>query len=220
MQNAQPAQGSLLSARRWINILGEEGFVVIFVVWLLFLSFSTRAFATPDNIATVLRQAAVIAIIAIGEHFVVLLGTMDVSLPSILTIGGVFTGALMVNAHVPVLAVLGCVLVLGALLGLANGVIVTRLKINPIITTLGMMYILSGIAFVYTRGRTVYGDALAPIDFLARGRLLGIRLLSSSCSCCTSSSISFCATRVSAPGFSPRETIEGVVASPGSRPPG
>jgi ribose transport system permease protein len=174
MQNAQPAPGSLLSARGWINMLGEEGFVVIFVVWLLFLSFSTRAFATPDNIATVLRQAAVIAIIAIGEHFVVLLGTMDVSLPSILTVGGVFTGALMVNAHVPVLPALGCVLVLGALLGLANGIIVTRLKINPIITTLGMMYILSGIAFVYTRGRTVYGDALAPMDFLARGRLLGI----------------------------------------------
>jgi len=174
MQNAQPAQGNLLSARRWISIVGEEGFVVIFVVWLLFLTFSTRAFATPDNIATVLRQAAVIAIVAIGEHFVVLLGTMDVSLPSILTVGGVFTGALMVNAHVPALPAAGCVLLLGALLGLANGVIVTRLKINPIITTLGMMYILSGIAFVYTRGRTVYGDALAPIDFLARGRLLGI----------------------------------------------
>jgi ribose transport system permease protein len=174
MRNTQAAQGGILSSRRWINILGEQGFVVIFVLWLLFLTFTTRSFATLDNVSTVLRQAAIIAIVAIGEHFIVLLGTMDVSLPSILTVGGVFTGALMVNAHVPALPAALCVLALGGLLGLANGAIVTRLKINPIITPLGMMYILSGIAFVYTKGRTVYGDALAPIDFLARGKLLGI----------------------------------------------
>jgi ribose transport system permease protein len=160
--------------RRWLDLLGEQGFIVIFVLWLAFLAAATRSFATIDNLSTVLRQAAIIAIVAIGEHLIVLLGTMDISLPSTLTVGGVLMSALLVNYGVPPLAAAAIVLAAGALIGFLNGVIVTRLRVNPIITTMGMMYILSGLAFVYTKGKTIYGDAIAPIDFLARGRLLGV----------------------------------------------
>jgi ribose transport system permease protein len=165
---------ALTRPRRWLDILGEQGFIVIFVLWLAFLTVATRSFATLDNLSTVLRQASIIAIVAIGEHLIVLLGTMDISLPSTLTVGGVLMSALLVNFGVPPLAAAAVVLAAGALIGFLNGVIVTRLRVNPIITTMGMMYILSGLAFVYTRGKTIYGDAIAPIDFLARGRVLGV----------------------------------------------
>jgi ribose transport system permease protein len=172
---AAPAQtaSASLSRRRIINLLGEQGFMVIFALWALFLVFATDSFATTDNLFTILRQAAIIGILAIGEHLIVLMGTMDISLAAILTLTGVAMAGALVNLGLhPVLATL-IVLALGALVGLLNGLIITQLKINPIITTLGMMSVLEGLAFIYTQGKTIFGDPIAPIEFLSRGRVLG-----------------------------------------------
>lgn len=158
--------------RRIASILGEHGFIVIFILWALFLSFATDSFATPNNFFTILRQAAIIGILAIGEHFIVLLGTMDVSLASILTLTGVAMAAACVNFGIPPALAALLILGIGAFIGLVNGLIITRLKINPIITTLGMMSILEGLAFIYTQGKTIFGDAINSIEFLSRGRVL------------------------------------------------
>lgn len=159
--------------RRAINLLGEQGFMVILALWALFLTFATDSFATPGNLFTVLRQATIIGILAIGEHLIVLLGTMDVSVASILTLTGVACAALLAHFGVPPLLVALIVLALGALIGLLNGLIITQLRINPIITTLGMMSVLEGLAFIYTQGKTIFGDALETVEFLSRGRVLG-----------------------------------------------
>jgi len=156
---------------RLLVFLGEQGFIVIFIIWAVFLSFSTDSFATSKNIFTVLRQATIIGILAIGEHLIVLLGTMDVSLASILTLTGVSMAAGMVHFGLPPVVAALIALGIGALAGLVNGMIVTRLKINPIITTLGMMSILEGLAFIYTQGKTIFGDSIDAIKFLSQGRL-------------------------------------------------
>jgi ribose transport system permease protein len=165
--------GTWLRARL-VNYLGEQGFIVIFFLWALFLSFATDSFATPANLFTILRQATIIGILAIGEHLIVLLGTMDISLASILTLTGVVMAAALVDFGLPPLLAFLIALAVGALIGLINGGIVTRLKINPIITTLGMMSILEGLAFIYTQGKTIYGDEITPIKFLSRGRIFDI----------------------------------------------
>jgi ribose transport system permease protein len=159
---------------RWLNILGEQGFIVIFLLWSLILTLTTNSFLTTGNIFTILRQATIISILAIGEHFIVLLGTMDISLAAALSLTGVAMGALLVDFNVhPLLAAL-IVMAFGAIIGLINGLIVTRLKINPIITTLGMMSILEGLAFIYTKGKTIYGSQIDSIQFLSRGTVFGI----------------------------------------------
>jgi len=160
--------------RQVLDFLGEQGFIVIFVIWAIFLSFSTDSFATSKNVFTVLRQATIIGILAIGEHMIVLLGTMDVSLASVLTLTGVAMAAAMVNFGLPPAAAAVLVLGIGALIGLVNGLIVTKLKINPIITTMGMMSILEGLAFVYTQGKTIFGENIDAIEFLSQGRVLGV----------------------------------------------
>ncbi|HEC22305.1 MAG TPA: ABC transporter permease, partial [Chloroflexi bacterium] len=131
------------------------------------------SFATPNNIFTVLRQAAIIGIVAIGEHMVVLLGDMDVSLASILTLTGVAMAAALVHFGLPPVLAALLVLAIGALVGLVNGLIITRLKINAIITTLGMMSVLEGLAFIYTQGKTIFGDPIEAVEFLSRGRVFG-----------------------------------------------
>ncbi|NLF74314.1 MAG: ABC transporter permease [Chloroflexi bacterium] len=163
--------------RRIMRSLAEYGFVVMFFLWAVYLTLATDNFATTDNIFTILRQAAIIGITAIGAHFVILMGDMDLSAAAVISLSGVVMGEAMVNqGFAPIPAALAA-LVVGALVGLANGLIVTQLRINAIITTLGTSSILSGIAFTITQGKTIYGergnDPIDKIEFLSRNRVLG-----------------------------------------------
>jgi ribose transport system permease protein len=154
------------------NFLGEQGFIIIFILWAIFLSFSTDSFATSNNLFTVLRQASIIGILAIGEHMIVLLGTMDVSLAAILSLSGVSMAAALVHFGLHPILAAAIVLAMGGLIGLINGLVITRLKINPIITTMGMMSIMEGLAFIYTQGKTIFGDEINAVEFLSRGRIM------------------------------------------------
>lgn len=157
-----------------LNFLGEQGFILIFVLWTIFLTFSTKSFATSGNIFTILRQAAIIGILAVGEHLIVLLGTMDVSIAASMSLTGVGMAAAL--AHFGLHPILSGVIILlmGGLIGMVNGLVITRLKVNPIITTLGMMSIMDGLAFIYTQGKTIYGPQIAVIEFLSRGRIFNV----------------------------------------------
>lgn len=159
-----------IDRRKIVYFVSDNGFIVIFVLWCLFLTVQTQGrFLSPDNVATVLRQAAIIGIVAIGESLVVLLGGMDVSVASTLGFCAiVFAAAVVTFGLHPLIAVLAA-LGVGALIGAVNGLLVTAVGINPIIATLGMMTILDGLGLAYTGGRTIYGDAMDPVEFLYGG---------------------------------------------------
>jgi ribose transport system permease protein len=153
----------------WLAGIGENGFIIIFILWCVYLTLTTESFLTSQNIFTILRQSAIISIVAIGEMIIMLMGGLDVSVASILGLSGVITAGLMVNNQVPPLiaAVIG--IAMGGIVGLINGFLVTKLKINPVIATLGMMNVLNGISFIYTGGTTIYGQQLEKVAFLSRG---------------------------------------------------
>jgi ribose transport system permease protein len=122
----------------------------------LVLSFLTPAFLTVNNILNVLRQVSVISILAAGETFVILTGGIDLSVGSMLGLCGVMLAGTLNRTGSPLLAVLAG-LSLGALMGLTNGVLVSKGKLPPFCATLGMMAIARGLAFVYTQGRPISG---------------------------------------------------------------
>ena len=157
-----------------VHFLGEQGFIIIFIAWTIFLTFATKSFATTNNIFTILRQATIIGILAIGEHMIVLLGTMDVSIAASMSLTGVAMAAALVHFGLHPLLAAAIILFIGGLVGLVNGLVITRLKINPIITTLGMMSIMEGMAFIYTQGKTIYGPQISVIEFLSRGRIMNV----------------------------------------------
>ncbi len=159
----------VLNRKRILDILGENGFIFIFLVWAIYLSITTDSFLTSQNIFTVLRQAAIVSIVGIGEMLVMLLGGMDVSLAAVLGFSGVFSAGLMVNHGWPVWLAILAGIAMGGLAGAINGFLVTKVKINAVIATLGMMNVLNGIAYTYTGGVTIYGHEMDSIDFLSRG---------------------------------------------------
>lgn len=160
------------------EFLAENGFIIIFIIWCVFLSIATPSFLTVSNLMTVLRQASIIGIVAIGETLVVLLGVgMDISLASILGLSGVVVANCIVLGGFPVSTAVMAGIMLGGMVGFFNGVLVTRVRINGMVVTLGMMYALEGVAFVLTKGQTISGPAMDPLAPLSRG-YLGVWLLS------------------------------------------
>ena len=155
---------------RVIDFLADYGFIVFFIGWIIFLSIFTDTFLTERNIPLLLRQASIYAIPAIGATFVILLGELDISFGSVIGVAGVTAAELLIAGYDPLIAIGGAVLI-GALVGVVNGTLVTFFRIPSVVATLGMLSVVLGIGLVYTQGHAITGPALDPIDWLAGGYL-------------------------------------------------
>lgn len=110
---------------------------------------ANSAFFTVNNGLTVLLQTSVIGLLGIGMTMVIITGGIDLSVGSVLALSGTVTG-LMVKAGLPVPLAMMAGVGVGALCGLANGLIITKMRITPFVATLGMMLIARGIALQLT----------------------------------------------------------------------
>ncbi len=139
----------------------------LFLLGLL-LSFLTPSFLTVENLGNVLVQSAINAVLAAGMTFVILTGGIDLSVGSMLALAGMVLGKLLLSGAPWPLCVFACLLV-GAFLGLVNGLLITRGGLPPFIATLGMMSTARGLALVYSGGRPASGFSES---FLSLGSLL------------------------------------------------
>ncbi len=148
-------------------------FIGLFLI-ILIITLLNPGFLSMDNILNVLRQVSINALIAFGMTFVILTGGIDLSVGSILALTGAVSAGMLASGVDPILAMF-VGLLLGALLGAFNGVIIAKGKVAPFIATLATMTIYRGITLVYTEGRPVsgIGDGGA-FQMLGRGYFLGI----------------------------------------------
>jgi ribose/xylose/arabinose/galactoside ABC-type transport system permease subunit len=134
-----------------------------FVVFVLILAFLRPEFVSPDNIASILRSASIIGIIACGMTLVMIGGGFDLSVARVAALAGVVAGTLQPRGIV--VAVVGT-LAICALIGLVNGVLITRARVNPFVVTLGMFSIAQSLTLLVSDGQTVRGFS---DEFLAIG---------------------------------------------------
>ena len=148
------------------------------VPWIMLLAFSSLfailfpQFLTFRNITNILRNASMIGIIAVGMTFAMIAGTFDLSVGSMMGLAAIIT-LKMSPTDLPrtILTVL-VALAAGALVGLANGLIVGRYRTSSIITTIGMEYVVLGITLVYTRGQHITIKGMyKPLEFIGKGRV-------------------------------------------------
>ena len=136
------------------------------------LSIASPNFLTASNLSSVVRQTAVINIMALGMTLVIIAGGIDLSVGSILAVGGLFgTMAISHGASIPVGVVVG--ILAGMACGAANGAMITGLKINPFIVTLGTMGIFRGLALIVSNGLPVH-DLPQGFAFLGEGNFLHV----------------------------------------------
>lgn len=125
---------------------------LLFVV----LSIASPYFLTGTNLASVIRQTAVINIMALGMTLVIVSGGIDLSVGSILAFSGVLGTMTMVETGSVPAGILAGVLC-GALWGCANGLMIATLRIPPFIVTLGTLGIVRGLTLVVSGGLPVVG---------------------------------------------------------------
>ena len=144
--------------------------IIIAGVYIYFASNIGGKFITPSNQVNILSHAAVLGVLAIGQTIVLLTGNFDLSAEGTLSLTTIFAMWLMAEPRtdaggaqasgwmVHPLIVIPIMLILGALIGLLIGTLITRLKMNNFIVTLAMQLVLRGIAMLISGGQIMTGS--------------------------------------------------------------
>ena len=133
---------------------------------------SPRAFPTLNNFTNVLNQASLAMIIAGGLTLAVIVGELDLSIGFAASLHGILVTGLIVHDELPIPLAILIVLALGALIGLVNGFIVTKMQVNSVIATLGVGTIITGCAFAYSAGVPIVAGVPEAFLQLSLGRWL------------------------------------------------
>ena len=141
----------------------------------LFIGFSMASpyFRTFDNFVGILLATAVNGVLALGATFVIITAGIDLSVGTVMTFSAVLTGVFITNWGLPIpVGIIGGVLA-GTTAGFVNGSLISRLKIPPFITTLGMLYITKGLSLVISELKPIYFNDTPAFREMAMGSVLG-----------------------------------------------
>jgi ribose transport system permease protein len=144
------------------------------LILIIIVTVLNPSFLEPLNILNLLRQVSINALIAFGMTFVILTGGIDLSVGSILALSSAIMANLMLSGLDPMLAIIvGCLL--GGVMGMVNGLLITKGRMAPFIATLATMTIFRGLTLVYTDGNPItgLGDSMM-FQLFGRGYFLGI----------------------------------------------
>jgi ribose transport system permease protein len=136
------------------------------------LSLATPHFLTGMNLASLFRQTAVINIMALGVTLVIVAGGIDLSVGSMMALAGLL-GCMAMERGMGMAAGIAVGVAAGTSFGLMNGLVITRMKINPFIVTLGTLGIFRGMALLISDGLPVHGLPKG-FSFLGEGTVAGV----------------------------------------------
>lgn len=141
------------------KVLNEYGLLVVIILFIIPVSIITPVFLTPNNLINVLLQLTVLGALSVGQTFVILSGGggIDLSVGSVLAFSAVIGAGLIMYQGLPVAVGVIVTLAIGLGIGLINGLIVTRIRISPLICTLAIMTAVRGGVMIYTGGADIIG---------------------------------------------------------------
>ena len=142
------------------------------IVLFVGLAIGSPNFLTGTNLSSVVRQTAVINIMSLGMTIIIVSGGIDLSVGAILAMGGLLgTMAMERGMPIPFAVLIG--ILTGLFWGTVNGALITRLRINPFIVTLGTLGIIRGLTLIISNGLPVHRIPQA-FSFLGEGTVLGV----------------------------------------------
>jgi ribose transport system permease protein len=145
----------------------EAGILAVMLVLGIFLSIANPRFLSVDNFMNIARNYSDIGIGAVGMTLVLIIGGIDLSVASIMALGGLVAALAMTSWGLPIPVAILLGVGAGAVIGLVNGLLIQRLRLPPFIATLGMLGVARGIVVGTTSGMGVSG---LPAEFTAIGQ--------------------------------------------------
>ncbi|MEO8683271.1 MAG: ABC transporter permease [Devosia sp.] len=146
---------------------------LLLILTLIVLGAQSDRFLTLPNILNQGRLMTEVGLISVAMTFVILIGGIDLSVGSIMGLSAILLGVFWQNLALPLPLVLPAVLLVGTLAGLVNGIVITKFKVPPLITTLATLALYRGLAEGISQARSVrgYPDWFA---LISQGEILGI----------------------------------------------
>ncbi len=171
----QPVQQKPTSASAFKKVMAskEIGILIPLILICVITTIINPVFMSASNVINLLRSISVTLIGAIGMTFVLISGGLDLSVGSTLALSGMVSGYCMSVVGMGTIPSIVIGLVAGCLVGLINGLIITKLSIPPLIVTLGMMNIARGLVNVMSKGRPYSGFTDA-FNAIGQGSFLGV----------------------------------------------
>jgi ribose transport system permease protein len=158
---------------RAADVVRRGGIVIPFVVLFVLLAIASPSFLRLPNLFNILDQQAATIIVASAGTLVLIGGGIDLSVGAIYALSGV-TAATVASAGGPAALAVAAGVFVGSLVGIANGVITTRFRINALIATLAMSFVISGVAALVTQGNLVVAFEALDFQAFATTRILGL----------------------------------------------
>ncbi len=163
------------SAGRWARFVDEHRELLtictVLVVLVVVAAIAEPNFRTPRNLFNVGRQAVALGLVSIGQTLAILVGGIDLSVGATISLVGVYTTGLMVNygSLGAVVLIVLAMLLLALGIGVANSLVITRLRVPPFIATMGVAAIIQGMVLQYAKRP---GGSIAPgWEFFAEGKI-------------------------------------------------
>ena len=158
-----------------MKYMSELTTVIALIILMAVITIINSNFLTANNLLNLLLQVTSNALIAFGMTFVILTGGIDLSVGSILALSSALTTGLL-GSGMPVTLAILISLILGCILGMMNGLLISYGKLAPFIVTLATMTIFRGATLVYTNGNPItkgLSDTFL-FQFLGQGYIVGI----------------------------------------------
>lgn len=137
-----------------LTLIQKYGMVLILCLITIVFSILSPNFLTYSNIASILRQVSIIGIIAAGQTLVIITAGIDLSVGSIVALAGIVSAMTALGTESAILGIAAGLLT-GTLIGLFNGVLISKLKLTPFIVTLASMTLFAGFALVVSEGNPI-----------------------------------------------------------------
>ena len=155
----------------------DLGLLILIIVVGAIVAANNPRFLLPINIANTANLVGMFGISALGEAFVIITSGIELSVGSMIALIGVLFVDFIANQGIPWPAAVAMMLVLGVLIGVFHGLLITWLKLQPFIVTLCGLLFYRGIARFYTQDSTAgfgFGQSFPDLEFITAGRSWGI----------------------------------------------
>ncbi|MGB3484735.1 MAG: ABC transporter permease [Mycobacterium sp.] len=168
---------STLPGRDGTSWVARSGLGAILLVLIVGFSVAMpSSFATVDNYRAILNNQAVIVLLALAAMMPLIVGEFDLSVAGTLGAAQALVTGLCVLQGLPPAVAVVLSIIAGALIGLVNGLVIVKFRINAFVTTLANSTVIGGLVVWYTGGAPIYAGVPQSLTRLARGDLFGIPL--------------------------------------------
>ena len=143
--------------KKFVNFLKEYSIFAILVVLAVIFSMGNPAFLKPSHILTILRQSCIMGILGMGEMSLIVVGGLNLSMGACVALTTVLLAVFTVNMGLPWGVAILISVVINTVIGFLTGVIINKTKIIPMIGTLAISNLVSGVAYIICNGLPISG---------------------------------------------------------------